>query len=528
MGTIVVALLREGLAPMKSSISLKYNKDRSHKRCRACLWAALVAASCIALLGGCGGSYVANQGSNPSEIGNASPPSPSSARKSSSIATAGSHNYSPAVLVRKSGAVSGAGSGASSTNVTGVWTDSYGYEWFLTQDAAGNITGNVQNVGQDGCNVNYWSAQGNLTSPTTFTLTATIPSYSADCSSAFTYSLTLSASLTSASGPWTSYDSSGAVINTGTVSLTTSGSTLTVTGNGTALTANTCDAAPDPNPASISSGNPPQMPTIIAQLNGAVLTGNVNWQLNTLYTAQDGASFAYQTPPTTLPATQAWTVPFTNGLIGGDATLTYTYNGTTNSFTFCINGTNPSTSAVTSLLGNNPWYLIRIAERESDLQQFADNGTPLWGTPAGFGIMQIDTSGQSIPPLQINLFSWTANVANGKVKVNTDQSVGLSWWNSQVMQYQAWLELNPGSSPPSNVLEGANGNSCTFSYNSPAGGAYPFSDAIAIQNYNGNYNFSTGSKAYFISWNNVGAYKMNPVWATNDTGYVGAVCSESP
>lgn len=513
---------------MKWSISRKYNKGKPHRRCRASLWTALLAASCTALLTGCGGSYVQRQGSTPSEIGDASPPSPSSARKSSSTSTPSSRSYAPAILVRKSGAVTAAGSGASSTNVTGVWIDSYGYEWFLTQNASGNITGNVQNVATGGCDVNYWSAQGTLTSPTTFTLTATIPNYSAACSSSFTYTLTLSTSLTSASGPWTSYDSSGNVINTGTVSMTTSGSTLTVAANGTALTSNTCETAPDPNPASISTGNPPQMPTMVAQLNGAVLTGNVNWQLNTLYAAQDGTTFAYQTPPTTLPATQAWTIPFTNGVIGGNATLTYTYNGTTNSFTFCINGTNPSTAVVRGLLGNSPWYLIRIAERESGLEQFADGGTPLWGTPAGFGIMQIDTSGQGIPPLQTNLFSWTANIANGKVKVNNDQSVGLSWWNSQVMQYQAWLASNPSSPPPADTPEGSNGNSCTFSYHTPTGGTYPFSDAIAIQNYNGDHNFGTGSNAYFISWNNVGAYKMNPIWTTNDTGYVAAVCSESP
>lgn len=409
--------------------------------------------------------------------------------------------------------------------MSGVWTDSYGLEWILAQDASGNITGNLQNVGQGGCEVNYWNAQGTLTSPTTFTLTATIPSYNVSCSSSFTYTLTLDPSLTSASGPWTSYDSTGSVIETGTVSMTVSSSTLSVIANGTSLTSNTCETAPSPNPAAISSTNPPLMPTTVAQLNGTGLTGNVVWQFNALYTAQDGTQFAYQTPATTLPATQPWNIPFNNGVLGGDATITYTYNGTTNPFTFCINGTNASTQAVKTLLGNSPWYLIQLAEGESSLQQFAVSGNPTFGTPAGFGIMQIDTSSQGKAPLQANLFSWTSNVANGKIAVNNNRSQGQAWWNSQVMQYEAWLASNATSPEPLDMDEGQ----CTFSYNSPSGGgAYPFSDAIGIQNYNGNYNKTTGSKAYFISWNNVGAYKMNPIWSTNDTGYVKHVCSQAP
>src|ERR1017187_3875351 len=66
------------------------------------------------------------------------------------------------------------------------------------------------------------------------------------------------------------------------------------------------------------------------------------------------------TPTAGIPATQPWNISFGTQLVGGTATLTYTYMGTMNNaypFSLCINGTNPNQSTVLGYLGTNPWFL---------------------------------------------------------------------------------------------------------------------------------------------------------------------------
>jgi hypothetical protein len=319
--------------------------------------------------------------------------------------------------------------------------------------------------------------------------------------------------------------------------------TLKVTADGSTLAAGKC--------AHISGDNPPAMPKLVAQLkatSGKALSGKVQWNLTVNYKGPDSPptnySFSKSGP---LTATQAWTIPFGSVFIGGDpafgggATIKATYDGTTNSLSFCIDGTNPGFDDAKDEIGPSPWYFFQIAEEESigTLDQFklTKNGNerdPLWSNNHGFGIMQIDP-----PRKQADLFSWTQNIADGKSVLSGKSTAAGSFWSrpatgggsgGQVQQYNAFRADNPSLGkkypPPANKTVGSGSGKCTFGWNSNDS----FADALSIQAYNGN----GASGAYYLAWHNPITNPDKPGWAYNITtntcrpnGYVSCVCSEA-
>jgi hypothetical protein len=283
---------------------------------------------------------------------------------------------------------------------------------------------------------------------------------------------------------------------------------LSVTGNGAALDEGDCTSISDA----------PAMPTITAVLSGSGLTGSVDWSLDVQYTGPDSppTTYSFDTPIKTQPVADTWKIPFETTFIGGDAKLTYTYHGVPKTFSFCIDGENPSTESVKTSLGNSPWYLVLIAEAEStpNLYQFnpSDN-TPYWTNNHGFGIMQIDP-----PKSQGDLFSWTVNVSDGKKKATSARVLATKFWTKQVDDYKTWASKHSGMPPPpANMTVGGNGNTCTFSY-SPNTSQHPFSDGLGIQAYN-------SATKYFIYWDDV-TDPADPMWVNNGSSYVTLVCSQ--
>ncbi len=266
---------------------------------------------------------------------------------------------------------------------------------------------------------------------------------------------------------------------------------LSLTSNGAQVLAKGC--------ATISSK--PSMPRLVASLtSNQGLSGTVDWSLAVQYTGPDSpqTTFSFNTHVTSLPANHSWTVPFGGTFIGGDATLTYTYQGATQTFDFCIDGKNPEVKSVKDALGTDPWFLPDIAYVESlhTYHQFDSDGDPLFGAPHGFGIMQLDP-----PPSQLDVFDWVQNLNDGIDKVNSLESGAAAFWDRQVAQYTAWADDHDDTPPPpGNDSEG----SCVFGY-APAGTEYSFSDAIWIKQYN-------GATANYIAWANTGANKNNPMW----------------
>ena len=307
---------------------------------------------------------------------------------------------------------------------------------------------------------------------------------------------------------------------------------LTVTSNGNTL--NVGDCAP------VSAANPPKMPELTARLtsvDGRTLTGTVAWQLAVNYVGPDSPStnFSFSTSANVEVAIP-WSISFGSTLIGanpgggGGAKLSYTFNGVSDSFKFCINGLNPGPATAKKVIGPSPWYLFQIAEEESttELCQFAlagakscagisstDETEPIFGAPHGFGIMQIDKGAGGDSAYE--LFSWPVNISAGKVKAANSASSALTFWNRQVYQYDQWNAANPKAKvpPPTDMKFGT---TCkTFAY-PPSSSQVPFSDGLAIQGYN-------GAIIYFISWNDVTNPKK-PVWAEHPAPYVSSVCTK--
>lgn len=239
---------------------------------------------------------------------------------------------------------------------------------------------------------------------------------------------------------------------------------LQVTNAGTTLNPGDC--------ASISAT--PSMPVLAAVLNSnPPLSGTVTWSLSVQYTGPDSPPAMFGpytfTPTAGIPATQPWNISFGTQLVGGTATLTYTYMGTMNNaypFSLCINGTNPNQSTVLGYLGTNPWFLPKIASVESGFQQFclmpsgclngASSGQPFWTQEPSnpqpshdFGLMQINRI--QYPQLfsVLDLFSWQRNTNDGiRILNGKPKSGATASWNNSVSLYQQYATMHGGNPPP--------------------------------------------------------------------------------
>lgn len=78
-----------------------------------------------------------------------------------------------------------------------------------------------------------------------------------------------------------------------------------------------------------------------------------------------------------------------------------------------IGGINPDPRDVLTRLG--PIELQAVGFHESALQQFWPNGSPKFGPPNGYGVMQIDNSP---PPTSRQIWDWKANVDDGVRRVS--------------------------------------------------------------------------------------------------------------
>jgi hypothetical protein len=223
-------------------------------------------------------------------------------------------------------------------------------------------------------------------------------------------------------------------------------------------------------------------------------------------------------------------------MIGGTATLGWSFGGTSGTFVFCIDGEygEPDPSVVQAQLGSNPWYLFQIAEHESPgVLQFTATAPfwPVFGPPSGFGIMQIDP-----PTSELDLFSWVQNVADGVAKAQNLETSATTFWKRQVYQYKQWVKANPTTAPPPPSPD-PESNCGSFVYGTPLLGQHSFSGAIGIKKYNGLGLKSVSSEnGYnYIIWQNTGANQLNPLWAMypytvvggKDHYYVSDVCKQN-
>jgi hypothetical protein len=177
-----------------------------------------------------------------------------------------------------------------------------------------------------------------------------------------------------------------------------------------------------------------------------------------------------------------------------------------------IIGENPSLEALRRELGNQPWYIEKIAYLESRFRQFNDEGYPLpcAAGDGGFGLFQIT------PAMPSHMWNWKKNIRAGKEKISRSQELAGIFWNRQVCQFRKWNDNNPAD--PVAVPEHVTYGSVTFSFE-PVGHERSFADAIEIKCFN-------GAPVHFISWLNVGRFVQSPRWsiAAGRNDYVKRVC----
>lgn len=114
----------------------------------------------------------------------------------------------------------------------------------------------------------------------------------------------------------------------------------------------------------------PNMPSLVLSVNGGTSCDSFSYQINATYTDQSGATTGTNTTwgASDVPGDQSSTVDWYALLEGGNATITWQFDGTSEpSFSFSINGLNPANSAVDAYLasGGAPWFAQNLVAWES-------------------------------------------------------------------------------------------------------------------------------------------------------------------
>lgn len=293
------------------------------------------------------------------------------------------------------------------------------------------------------------------------------------------------------------------------ITATASGQSLVVTSSGSTVSQGT----------TLTINTIPNMPNLVLSVNGGSSCDTVSYVVDINYTDQVGRTTTAQYNAQNEPGDQAVTVNWFGGLEGGGASVSWQFDGVTQSSTlgFFINGSNPPNSAVDAYASSGPWFVLNLIAWESragslnptgQYKQFDSLGYPLWGTPDGIGLMQLE------PPNRISLdkdyWSWPTNVADGLSLLNTKQTPAYNSWNNEFAQMQAVTGPNPVY-PDETPYKW-----CDFAY--PANGKDEFKDGDWIHYYNGNY---------FVFFHPADPGGPNR-WDIDKYGYVSQVCNTDP
>jgi hypothetical protein len=295
--------------------------------------------------------------------------------------------------------------------------------------------------------------------------------------------------------------------------------TLAVTSGGQTVGENT----------TVSINTIPNMPNLVLSINGGTSCDSFSYVVSVTYTDQAGAMTGHSySSAADIEGDTSSTVDWSWGLEGGTATIAWEFDGSAEqAFTFYINGTNPSNSIVDSYLagGAAPWFAQNLVAYESRAWSWAPSGRykqfdssgagggcvvpgwgcPIWGTPDGIGLMQLE------PPARASsdqdFWAWSWNIADGiHWLYNEKQGPAYNSWNNEFQQMQA--DMAPGVRYPPD----SDYTYCYFSY--PQNNNDTYADGDWIHYYNGDY---------FIFWNHT-----NLSWDIDSNGYVSKVCNTRP
>jgi hypothetical protein len=152
--------------------------------------------------------------------------------------------------------------------------------------------------------------------------------------------------------------------------------------------------------ATLTINTIPNMPNLVLSVNGGTSCDTFSYLIDVEYSDQAQRTTAASYTATDIAGDILSTVNWFGVLEGGNATITWTFNGVQQaSFSFFINGSNPANSAVDSYLanGDGAWFKQSLVAEESgaytsvpfsQYHQFVATAyNPVWGTPDGIGLM---------------------------------------------------------------------------------------------------------------------------------------------
>lgn len=160
---------------------------------------------------------------------------------------------------------------------------------------------------------------------------------------------------------------------------------------------------------------------------------------------------------------------------------------------FDIGGQNPSTSSITAVIVSDgaPWWYGHTLTWESGNRQFypLDPSSyyyryPIFGTPDGFGLSQLDGSTNANPTLvnDTSIWTWTINLQYGVQVANQHKSAAQSHFQNQMAQM---LSDTGGSAIYPNPVQSLAPPGCNITWNGTGNNAYWNADWINL--YNGGY-----------------------------------------
>lgn len=307
----------------------------------------------------------------------------------------------------------------------------------------------------------------------------------------------------------------------------------------------------------------PNMPNLVLSVNGGTPCDTFSYQISITYADQAGATtgtnvtFSAQD----VVGDQSSTVNWSGKFEGGDGKISWQFDGLSEpSFTFKVNGTNPTdNSVIDSYLasGGAPWFAQNLVAWESRAwslsptgfyKQFDPNNSTkpvLWGTPDGVGLMQVEPANRNNGDL--DFWAWPQNIADGlhllsAILATNGPTTGpyTNWTN----QYNSMITDTSGhganpvpASWPFDCQNHVNGAVCggfnlpsptfycTFSSANANGSRNGFGDGNWMHAYNG---------SYFVDWVPIGTLPdfPNGGWEYDrqgpNNGYVYDVCTSQP
>ncbi len=304
----------------------------------------------------------------------------------------------------------------------------------------------------------------------------------------------------------------------------------------------------------------PSMPKLSFKAVGNKTKGKVKFQLKIEYKRDNRSDEDYFPSKDKFAEVDSiWEVDWQNKIRGGKATLLCHTDNSKDTLIFYIRGTNPTEQEIKNfLLQQNyldVWFLTRLIRQESEYRQFNPGtkygptweslaGCPNWGTPHGWGLMQLDVLNSSCGELNKDgkyrpsaeaLWNWKENLKKGYAFL-TGEKKGII--NNQIIVYEKkldkWYEKNSADSVVgySNQIEGritfmhASSPHFNFDWGVLDSGVRSFMEAMWIKSYNGN------SRGHYYELVDSDDEESRPYWRlnrlnSNNHNYVEAVCKQS-